>query len=136
MSDSKKPDYHVFTVRYPFAVFEQRSWQPALNVYETEEAVVVIAEVAGVELDSLQIDVEPNLVLIQGLRQVAPPEHLRRIDRMEISSGPFRIKIPLNVPIDPEQTVSHYNSGLLQVILPFAHRPAQRVVIQTEGDQV
>lgn len=135
MSDSKKPDYHVFTVRYPFAIFEQPSWQPALNVCETEQAVVVIAEIAGVDLDSLQIDVEPNLVLIQGLRRVVPPDHLRRIDRMEITSGPFRLKIPLNVPIDPEQTESHYHQGLLQVTLPLVRRPAQRVTIQTEGDQ-
>lgn len=134
VNDPKKPDYHIFTVR-PYAIFEQRSWQPALNLYETEQAVVVVAEVAGVDLDSLQIDVQPNMVIIQGLRRVIPPEHLRRIDRMEITPGPFRINIPLNVPIDPEQTESHYNHGLLQVVLPLARRPAQRVAIQTEGDQ-
>lgn len=135
MNDPQKPGFHVFTIRYPYVIFEQRPWQPFINVCETDQSVVIIAELAGVDPQHVQIDVEPNLVRIQGGRQVSPPAHMQRLHRMEIASGPFQIEVPLNIPVDPERAESRYNQGLLEVILPLARRPAQRVVIPvTDGD--
>lgn len=134
MSDPQKPGFHVFTIRYPYVIFEQRAWQPALNIYETEHALIIVAELAGIDPRNLNINVEANLVLVEGMRQLLPPEGLQRIDRMEITSGPFRIEIPLHVVVDTEGAESHYHHGLLEIVLPFARRATQRVVINvTEG---
>ncbi len=130
MNDPQKQGLHVLTIRYPFVVFEQRSWQPFLNIYETEQALVVVVELAGVDPSSLNIDVEAHLVRIRGNRNVRPPDHLRRIDRMEITSGPFHIEIPLNRAVNPQQTESYYQQGLLQIVLPFTRHSTQRVVIK------
>ncbi len=130
MNDPQKQGLHVLTIRYPFVVFEQRSWQPFLNIYETEQALVVVVELAGVDPSSLNIDVEAHLVRIRGNRNVRPPDDLRRIDRMEITSGPFHIEIPLNRAVNPQQTESYYQQGLLQIVLPFTRHSTQRVVIK------
>lgn len=130
MNDPQKQGLHVLTIRYPFVVFEQRSWQPFLNIYETEQALVVVVELAGVDPSSLNIDVEAHLVRIRGSRNVRPPDDLRRIDRMEITSGPFHIEIPLNRAVNPQQTESYYQQGLLQIVLPFTRHSTQRVVIK------
>jgi HSP20 family protein len=136
VSDSQKSGLHVFTIRYPYVTFEQCSWQPALNIYETGQAVIIVAELAGVDPRELQIDVEVNLVRIAGMRQMTPPPGLQRIERMEIPSCPFRVEIPLRVAIDTEQADSRYQHGLLEVVLPFARRTPQRVIISvTEGGQ-
>lgn len=136
MNDPQKSGFHVFTIRYPYVVFEQRPWQPFLNICETDNAIVVIAELAGVDPNSIQVDVEPNRVHIRGIRRIALPPNIQRIDRMEIASGPFQIDLPLDRPIDPERTASRYHHGLLEVVLPMVYRPARRVVINvTEMEQ-
>lgn len=132
MNDPQKSGLHVLTIRYPFVVFEQRSWQPFLNIYETEQALVIVAELAGVDPNHLAIDVEAHLVRIRGSRNVVPPDHLRRIDRMEITSGPFHIEIPLNRAVNPQQTESYYHQGLLHIVLPFMWHSSQRVVISVK----
>ncbi len=134
MNDPQKSSLHVLTIRHPFVVFEQRFWQPFLNIYETEQALVIVAELAGVDSDSLSIDVETHLVRIRGSRNVRPPDDLRRIDRMEITSGPFDINIPLNRTVNPQHTESYYQQGLLHIMLPFMRHSPQRIVINvTDG---
>jgi HSP20 family protein len=114
--------------------FEHRVWQPSLNIYETDQMVLIVAEIAGVDPNALYIDAEPNTVRIHGVRHIAPPEGLQRIDRMEISAGPFELEIPIHVPIEPEQATSHYHQGLLEITLPRVRRPTQRLTIKMTGE--
>lgn len=124
----------VIAFRTPFMAFETRSWHPPLNVYETDEGLVIVADLAGVNPTDLQVHVKPNLLVVQGQRQLPPPSGLRRIHRMEIGAGRFEVEVPIAIPIDPERSEGHYRNGLLEIILPYASDPPQRVmVIQIEG---
>jgi HSP20 family protein len=119
----------VFALRQPYAAFELRGWRPALNVYETEAGVALVVELAGVDPDALHVHVHPNSVVIHGVRRLAAPEGLRRVHHMEIGAGPFELRAPLTAPIDPDASEARYANGLLEVWLPFAPEPAQRVVV-------
>ncbi|MCS6883327.1 MAG: Hsp20/alpha crystallin family protein [Oscillochloridaceae bacterium] len=124
----------VIAFRTPFVTFETRSWHPPMNVYETDEGLVIIADLAGVNPTDLQVYVKPNLLVVQGQRQLTPPPGLRRIHRMEIGAGRFEVEVPIATSIDPERSEGHYRNGLLEIILPYASDPPQRVmVIQIEG---
>jgi HSP20 family protein len=129
-----KPTIQVFALRQPFVAFESRLWRPAHNLYETDHAVILLVELAGVDPANLHIHVHPRQVAIHGVRQLAVPAGIRRVEQMEIGAGPFRLEVPLPRPVDPERAEARYAAGLLEIGLPFAQQPEQRVVvIRLEG---
>jgi HSP20 family molecular chaperone IbpA len=134
MSNTRQSTFRIVAIRQPFAVFELRPWRPQLNIYETEQGTQLIAELAGVAPDDLHLQVHPTAVEIHGTRQIATPPGLRRIQRLEIASGPFRIEVSLTTPIDPEHAEARYTNGLLDIRLPFARQSTQRVVVIRLGE--
>jgi HSP20 family molecular chaperone IbpA len=129
MSNPQQSTIRIIAIRQPFALFEHRPWRPQLNIYETEQGIQLVAELAGIALDDLRVHVHPTAVQIQGTRQMPAPPGLRRIQRMEITSGPFQVELPLATPIDPDRTEAVYRDGLLGIWLPFANQVTQRVVV-------
>jgi HSP20 family protein len=134
MSNPQQTAIRIVAIRQPFALFEYRPWRSPLNIYETEQGIQLVAELAGIALDDLHVQVHPTNVQIRGTRQMAPPPGLRRIQRMEIASGPFQVEIPLTTPIDPDRAEAQYGNGLLEIWLPFAHQATQRVVVIQLGE--
>src|SRR5438067_3070702 len=134
MSNPQQSAIRILAIRQPFALFEPRPWRPPLNIYETEQGIQLVAELAGIALDDLRVHVHPTAVQIQGTRQLATPPGLRRIQRMEIASGPFQLEIPLATPIDPDRAEAEYRDGLLGIWLPFANQLTQRVVVIQLGE--
>jgi HSP20 family protein len=134
MSNSKQSAIRIVAIRQPFALFESRPWRPPLNIYETEHGIQLVAELAGIAPDDLYVQVHPTNLQIHGTRQLAAPAGLRRIQRMEIASGPFHLEIPLATPIDPDRAEAQYGNGLLVIWLPFANQATQRVVVIQLGE--
>ena len=120
----------ILHTRLPYAQFAMRPWSPPLNVFETDQAMLLVVELAGVDPAGLQIEAHPQVVRIAGGRQIVVPQDLRRLHRMEIAAGAFQIEVPFERPIDPEQTTARSNNGLLEVWLPFAGRSGRPVVIR------
>jgi HSP20 family molecular chaperone IbpA len=133
VSDPKRA-IRVVALRQPYVAFETRHWQPPLNVYETGRGVVLLVDLAGVNPADLHVHVTPTLIAVHGVRQLTAPPDLRRVHRMEIGAGRFELEVPLGAPIDPERAEGRYRDGLLEIGLPFADNPPQRmVVIRIEG---
>lgn len=126
-----RPTFQFVAVRH-YHLFEQRDWQPALNIYETTQEVVLVVELAGIDPKHLVIDAEPDKVRIQGQRHARPPANLRRIHRMEMVGGTFQIEVALAVMIDPEHAGSRYQNGLLEIRLPLAQHTPQHITIDAE----
>ena len=134
MSNSKPATIRIVAIRQPFALFESRPWRPPLNIYETDHGMKLVAELAGISIDDLSVQVHPTNLQIRGMRQVAPPDGLRRIQRIEITSGPFHIEVPLATSVDPDRSEANYANGLLDIWLPFAQQVIQRVVVIRPGE--
>lgn len=126
---NRKPTFQVFALRQPFVAFESRLWRPAHNLYETERGVTLVVDLAGVDPANLHVHLQPRHVAVHGVRQLAVPEGIRRVEQMEIGAGPFQLEVPLERPIDPEGATARYQSGLLEIELPFAQQPGGRVVV-------
>jgi HSP20 family protein len=71
------------------------SWEPPVDVLETEREVVVVAALPGVCDDSLTLAIDGPALLIQGERTL--PEELQAavIHRMELPQGRFERRVPL-----------------------------------------
>ena len=64
-------------------------WQPDVDVFETEEAVVVRVELAGVRRDDLRVTVDGDLLRIRGCARARRRPRVR-LHQMEIATRPVR----------------------------------------------
>ncbi len=110
------------------------AWQPAADVYETDEALIVQVEIAGMRVEDFDITLTGSLLHISGVRKERAPYRLQRYYRMEIPSGPFSIEINLPwIPHNLEAIAATYREGFLTITIP---RPQPRSLrIQHEGQE-
>ena len=107
-------------------------WRPAVDIFETEDALVVRLEMAGVSASDLRVNVDGELLRIHGVRRTPAVAGVRRLHQMEIAFGPFETSIRLGIPFDRDGVSAHLEDGLLQVRLP-KRRPT-RVEVQVETE--
>jgi HSP20 family protein len=111
-------------------------WQPDVDVFETAQAFVVRAELAGVRSQDLRVTVDGDELRIRGVR--LPPEagDLHRLHRMEIASGPFERRVRVPVPFEREGVTAHLADGFLMVTLPRRAPMRRRIEVErTETDR-
>lgn len=92
-------------------------WRPPADVYETADTIGVTVDLAGVEVDDLDIVLFEDALIVEGQRQLPPAEAPRRYHTAEIRQGAFRLELALPFTIDPEQADAVYHRGLLQMTL-------------------
>ncbi len=110
--------------RVQFSRFHSaRNWQPAINAYRCSECLVICVDLAGVERESIDLQLEPKRLLIRGHR--APPEPEGTVHKpvhvllMEIDYGQFEREVRLPSDIAPERVTAEQRNGLLWIYLPF-----------------
>lgn len=109
------PSHWRLTLRSP-------AWRPPTDVYETEDALVVRVEIAGMREEDFSIQLDGRYLSIRGQRQDIPER--RAYHQMEIRFGEFNIDVELPLPVDAARIEATYRNGFLGVILPKA-RPQQ-----------
>jgi len=93
-------------------------WRPSWDIYETEDELIVLVEMAGMQGEDVEINVGRERVHLRGNR-CRPNEHaVTRIHHMEIDFGPYHQIIALPDPVDPNGASSTYRNGFLLVRLP------------------
>ena len=102
----------------PLVRFSPRTWQPAIDIYETDEVVVVLVELAGIKQNEIELLVESNTLRIRGMRRDIKQGIKRTYSQMEILWGPFKRDIALSVNVDTEGVKAYYEAGFLEIVLP------------------
>lgn len=101
------------------------AWRPPIEVYETDDALVVLAEIAGVREEDIQVILEDTMLGIRGDRQPRCDEPHRSIHEMGILYGPFAADIYLPFAVQADGVEADYANGMLRVRLP---RPARTTI--------
>lgn len=109
-------------------------WQPDVDVFETEKAVVVRAELAGVRGEDLRVTVDGQVLRIAGVRVAPEPADVRRLHQMEIATGPFERKLHVPMAFERDAVTAHLADGFLTVTLP-KRVPVRREVPVGPGDE-
>jgi len=102
--------------------------EPPVDVYETAKDVVILAEIAGVGDEDLQIDVQEGRRLrFHGQKNDlhAAPGH--RHSQIEICYGTFERTVNLPAQVDPEGVQVSYRDGFLKIVLPKRQQQTHRV---------
>lgn len=96
-----------------------RSWRPSTDIYEIDDKIIVLVEIAGMTEDDFTITMDRNMLNIQGSRNLQI-EDRHAIHQMEIPFGDFTVEIVFPMQLDLDKVTATYNNGFLTVILPKA----------------
>jgi HSP20 family protein len=93
-------------------------WTPALDVFETNEAVIVKAEVPGIDPKDIQVTLNNQLLTVSGEKKYEKQEKDEKFYRMERASGSFARSIQIPIPVDAAKVVATFKNGLLKIEMP------------------
>ena len=97
---------------------ESDGWQPATDMYEADDHILVYVDLAGVVGDTLRVTVDGRQLHISGYRELPAHHAIACIHQLEIELGAFQRTVLLPAAIDVEGVESAYSNGILMVSLP------------------
>src|SRR5205807_6714665 len=95
-----------------------RPWSPAVDIFETENELVLKADVPDVELKDIDVRVENQTLTISGERQFHQDENSKGYHRIERSYGSFVRSFSVPNTVDTEKVAADYKNGVLTISLP------------------
>lgn len=111
-----------------FIVSRPHPWRPPTDMFETENAIVVRVEVAGMRETDFSLSLAENSLRIRGVRQDS--NERRAYYQMEIPFGEFISEVELPAAVVVEEAEAVYRDGFLRILLPKA-RPQQIKISET-----
>jgi len=94
------------------------SWSPSVDIYETDNALILTAEVPGLQEKDIEIQIEDNTLSIKGERQFAKETKKENYHRVERSYGSFCRSFSLPGYIDQEKIKAEHENGILKILMP------------------
>lgn len=90
---------------------------PAVDIYETESGLILLADMPGVKSKDLEIDLHDNLLTLRG--EVESPERANEMDVFrEFRTGQFYRQFTLSQVIDQARISADLKDGVLRLTLP------------------
>lgn len=112
-----------------------RLWRPPTDMYETEDALVVKIEAAGMDADDFMVSLANRTLYVRGVRK--DTEEKQSFHRLEILYGEFQIEVSLSESYRSDQIEARYDRGFLYITLPKSkeeHRVPIRVQTVSEDN--
>jgi HSP20 family protein len=113
-----------------------RPWSPAVDVLETEDALVLRADLPDVKTDDIDVRVENNTLTLRGKRVFDKDQNVKGWHRIERSYGEFVRSFAVPNTVDTEKVAADYKDGVLTISLPRKEsaKPRQvKVAIQNQN---
>jgi len=95
-----------------------RPWSPPVDIVETEDDLVLKADLPDVKLEDIDVDVENETLSIKGERRFEKEANGKGYHRIERSYGSFVRSFSVPSSVDTEKVSADYKNGVLTVKLP------------------
>ena len=114
----------------PFRFFEEalndliqepaagRPWTPSVDIFETENELVVKADLPEVKLEDIAIHLENGILSLKGERKFERKEEKAGYHRLERSYGTFARNFAIPETVDAEKVKAAFKDGVLTITLP------------------
>ena len=104
-----------------------------VDLYETDEALVLEMVVPGLSAEEIDISLEGNKLAIRGEHKPVEDQSVRRYYLQEIPHGSFVRSFTLPVEINADEVKAEFKNGVLRLTMPKAETArAKRIPISTE----
>ena len=94
------------------------TWNPSVDIYETENALVMKAELPGIDENDIELKIEDNTLTLKGDRKFEKETKEENYHRIERSYGSFYRSFTLPRNIDQDKIKAECENGILKVTLP------------------
>jgi HSP20 family protein len=94
-----------------------RPWSPAVDIYETENELVLKADLPDVDAKNVGIQVENSTLTLKGERKFEQEKNGKGFHRIERSYGSFVRAFSLPETVDSEHVKADYKNGVLTVTI-------------------
>lgn len=94
------------------------SWSPSVDIFETENEIVLTAEIPGIEDKDLEIKIEDNTLTLKGERKFEKETREENYHRIERAYGSFYRSFTLPSTVDQDKIQAEQENGVLKIRLP------------------
>ena len=95
-----------------------RPWSPSVDIYETENELVLRADLPDVKLEDIEVRVENQTLTLKGERKFEKETKDENYHRIERSYGGFSRAFSIPATVDEEKIRADYKDGVLKIALP------------------
>ena len=103
---------------------EGSHWYPPVDIYETQESVILKAELPGVSLEGVSVEVSENTLTLRGERKREKSLGEENYHRMERFYGSFHRSFSLPYAVDRNGIKASFKDGVLKITVPKAAEAA------------
>jgi HSP20 family protein len=94
------------------------AWSPPVDIYETDEALIMKAELPGFSKDDISIELKENTLIMRGERRRQDEVKEGNYHRMERVYGAFQRSFLLPTTVEQDKVKASYKDGILELHLP------------------
>jgi len=102
-------------------------YTPAVDIFENDDAITVLADMPGVKAEDLKIDLRESVLTLSG-HVTTPEAGTESVVLREYSSGTFFRQFTLAETIDQSKIDAKLTDGVLRVELPKVDRAKPRQI--------
>ena len=95
-------------------------WAPSIDVAETDEDIVITAELPGVDQKGVDITIVDDVLTLKGEKKEEKEVKEKNYHRIERSYGTFQRSISLPTGVKADKAKATYKDGVLQITVPKA----------------
>src|SRR5262245_9820536 len=106
------------------------AWRPALDVVETERALVVRVELAGVASEDVRVVVDGEYLQITGRRSLTRAGQSQRHLLIELPQGPFERVLRMRAEYEADRVTARLEHGILTIELPRREKAARIIAVK------
>lgn len=106
------------------------SWNPAVDIVDNGDNLMVTAEIPGVDKKDISVDVRDRVLTLRGERSAENEDKNEKYHRRERFYGKFERSFTLPGEVDPDKIKAEYKDGVLKVEIPKpeGYKPKQITV--------
>ena len=135
MADEKSmelPNQEVVTNEETERTRECACYVPRTDIYETEQEIILLADMPGVSVKNLDITLEKNVLTILGTNDLPLPQDFS-LEYQEYEPGDYQRSFTLSEEIDREKINATMKNGVLRLTMPKAGPAKTRKISVNAG---
>ncbi|MFP3938898.1 MAG: Hsp20/alpha crystallin family protein [Thermoanaerobaculia bacterium] len=103
-------------------------WTPPVDIAETEESLVLYAELPGLTKDQVEITLEDNTLAVRGERALGEEHDRESFHRVERAYGAFQRSFRLPANVRPDGVQARFQDGVLRIDIPKVEESKPRKI--------
>jgi HSP20 family protein len=111
------------------------TWLPAVDVWETDEELVLSFDLPGIPEDKISVELDDSTLTVSGERERSEEQSGERFYRYERRFGSFSRSVTLPPGVDEDSIKADYRDGVLEVRVPKPEEPKPRRIQIGSGEQ-